>query len=118
MASVGNPYHNTVLDYIHQLVFKSAVYRRSQLLRLSRLKDEDILSIDQMTLTAAKRSTKRKTVTVSLCLPQIPHGLAWDLTRASAVTGRQITSSAMARTASRTKIILNYIYKYPVRTAQ
>jgi hypothetical protein len=38
-----------------------------------------------------------KPVPVPLCPPQIPHGLTWDRTRASAVTGRQLTAWAMAR---------------------
>jgi hypothetical protein len=34
---------------------------------------------------------------VPLCPPQIPHGLTWARTRASAVTGRRLTAWAMAR---------------------
>jgi hypothetical protein len=38
-----------------------------------------------------------KPVPVPLCLPQIPHGLTRDRTRASAVGGRRLTAWAMAR---------------------
>jgi hypothetical protein len=36
-------------------------------------------------------------VPVPLCPPQMPHGLTWDRTRASAVGGRRLTARAMAR---------------------
>jgi hypothetical protein len=39
----------------------------------------------------------QKPVPVPLCPPQIPHGLSRDQTRASAVGGRRLTASAMAR---------------------
>ena len=38
-----------------------------------------------------------KPVPVSLCPPQIPHGLTRDRTRVSAVTGRRLTAWATAR---------------------
>jgi hypothetical protein len=38
-----------------------------------------------------------KPVPVSLCPPQIPHGLTWDRTRASTVGDRWLTAWAMAR---------------------
>jgi hypothetical protein len=38
-----------------------------------------------------------KPAPVPLCPPQIPHGLTWDRTRASAVGGRWLTAWAMAR---------------------
>jgi hypothetical protein len=41
-----------------------------------------------------------KPVPVPLCPPQIPHGLTWDRTRASAVRGRRLTAWAMARPPS------------------
>jgi hypothetical protein len=41
-----------------------------------------------------------KPVPVPLCLPQIPHGLTRDRTRASAVSGRRLTAWAMARLSS------------------
>jgi hypothetical protein len=37
-----------------------------------------------------------KHVPVPLCPPQIPHGLTRDRTRASAVSGRQLTAWALA----------------------
>jgi hypothetical protein len=37
-----------------------------------------------------------KTFTMPLCPPQIPHGLAWDWVRASAVKGRRLTVWTMA----------------------
>jgi hypothetical protein len=39
----------------------------------------------------------RKPVAISLCPPQIPHGLTRDRTRASAVRGQRLTARAMAR---------------------
>jgi hypothetical protein len=39
-----------------------------------------------------------KPVPVSLCPPQIPHGLTRDQIRATAVRGRRLTAWAMART--------------------
>jgi hypothetical protein len=41
-----------------------------------------------------------KPVPVPLCPPQIPHGLARDRTRASAVGGRRLTAWTMARPTS------------------
>jgi hypothetical protein len=38
-----------------------------------------------------------KPLPVPLCPPQIPHGLTWDWSRASAVSGRWLTAWAMAR---------------------
>jgi hypothetical protein len=38
-----------------------------------------------------------KPVPVTLSPPQIPHGLIWDRTRASAVGGRRLTACVMAR---------------------
>jgi hypothetical protein len=45
-----------------------------------------------MTLTGKNRSTvlgKNKHVAVALCPPHIPHGLAWDRTRASKETTKE-----------------------------
>jgi hypothetical protein len=47
-----------------------------------------------------------KPVPVPLCPPQIPHGLTWDQTGASAVGGRRLTAWAMAR-----PICCNYFFK-------
>jgi hypothetical protein len=38
-----------------------------------------------------------KPVPLSLCPPQIPHGLTWDRTQASVVSGRRLTTWAMTR---------------------
>jgi hypothetical protein len=54
-----------------------------------------------MELTGKNRSIGEKPVPGPLCPPQIPHGLAWDRTRASAVRGRRLTAWAMARTKSK-----------------
>jgi hypothetical protein len=43
----------------------------------------------------------KKPVPVPLCPPQIPQGLTWDRTPASAVRGRRLTAWAMARPSSR-----------------
>jgi hypothetical protein len=37
---------------------------------------------------------------VSLCTPQISHGLTWDRTLDSAVRGRRLTAWALARPSS------------------
>jgi hypothetical protein len=50
-----------------------------------------------MKLTGENRRTRGKTVPVPLCTPQITHELSRDRTRASAVGGRRLTASAMAR---------------------
>jgi hypothetical protein len=52
-----------------------------------------------MKLTWENRSTRGggEPVPVSLCPPPIPHGLTQDRTRASAVRGRRLTASAVAR---------------------
>jgi hypothetical protein len=47
-----------------------------------------------MILSGESRSTGRKPVQESFCLPQIPLGLVWDYTLAPAVRSRQLTSSA------------------------
>jgi hypothetical protein len=48
-----------------------------------------------------------KPVPVSLCPPQIPHGLTWDRTRAFAVGGRRLTAWALARP-------LRYLFEHVV----
>jgi hypothetical protein len=48
-------------------------------------------------LTGVNRQLGEKPFPVPLCPPQIPHGLTWDRTRASAVEGRRLTAWAMAR---------------------
>ena len=50
-----------------------------------------------------------KSVAVSLRLPQIPYGLTRDRTRASAVTGLQVTGLAMALVSSRKVIRIIFI---------
>jgi len=40
--------------------------------------------------------TQKKPVPLPLCPPQIPHGMAWDHTRALIVRGWQLTAWAMA----------------------
>jgi hypothetical protein len=45
-----------------------------------------------MTLTGENRSIKKKPVPVPLCLTQLSHGLAWNRTRVSAVTGGRLTA--------------------------
>ena len=52
--------------------------------------DDDVFS--GMKLTGENRSTRGKPVAMSLCPPQIPHGLIRDRTRASAVGGRRLTA--------------------------
>jgi hypothetical protein len=54
-----------------------------------------------MVLIGKNRSTGEKLVTVPHCQPQIPQGLAWDRTVASAVRGRRQTVWSLARTFTR-----------------
>jgi hypothetical protein len=48
-------------------------------------------------LTGETRGTREKPAPVSLCPPQIPHGLTRARTRASPMKGRRLTTWAMAR---------------------
>jgi hypothetical protein len=47
-------------------------------------------------LTGENRSTQRKPCLLPLWAPQIPHGLIWDRTRASALKGRLLTVRTVA----------------------
>jgi hypothetical protein len=58
-----------------------------------------------MKLTGENRQLGEKPVPVLLCPPQTPHGLTRHRTRASAVRGRRLNSSAMARPLSKLMII-------------
>jgi hypothetical protein len=53
---------------------------------------------------------REKPVPVPLCPPQIPHGLALDRTRSSAVGGRRLTAWAMARPIG---VVSNLTMKFP-----
>jgi hypothetical protein len=50
-------------------------------------------------ITILNKVLGQEPVTLSLCPPQIPHGLTCDRTRAFAATGRRLTAWAMARPA-------------------
>jgi hypothetical protein len=50
-----------------------------------------------MILAGETEELGEKPVPVPLCPPQIPHGLTWARTRASAVRSRRLTTWAMAR---------------------
>jgi hypothetical protein len=54
-------------------------------------------AVDEMRIGKGNRSTRRKSASVPLCPPQIPHDLTWDWTRAAAVGNRRLTAWAMAR---------------------
>jgi len=43
------------------------------------------------------RGTRKEPTPFSLSPPQMPRGLTWDRTRASAVRGRRLTARAVAR---------------------
>jgi hypothetical protein len=51
-------------------------------------KGDQFFSFLQVTEHRWNEIDRGKPVSVSLCPPQIPNGLAWDGTRTSAVTGR------------------------------
>jgi len=53
-----------------------------------------------------RRTSRKKTVPLAFCPPQIPHGLTWDRTRAYAVTAQRITAWAKTRLL-RAKLDLN-----------
>ena len=59
--------------------------------------NEWVWSIFGMIMIGEDRNTRSKTCPNLLCPPQIPRGLAWNRTRASAVRGRWPTAWAMAR---------------------
>jgi hypothetical protein len=56
-----------------------------------------IESYDGMILTGENWRTRREPVPMSLCLPQIPHGMTRARTWASVVRGRRLTAWTMAR---------------------
>jgi hypothetical protein len=64
-----------------------------------------IWSSGGMILTTKNLRTRRKPVPVPLCPPQVPHGLTWARTRASAVRCRWQPAWAMARPQ---QVVLNY----------
>lgn len=47
-------------------------------------------------LTGENQSTRRKTCTSAVCATQIPHGLAWDLTRIFFVRTERLTALTIA----------------------
>jgi hypothetical protein len=49
------------------------------------------------------QSTRRKPALVPLCPPQIPHGLTWYQTQATAVGSQQLTAWAMAQPSTKVK---------------
>jgi hypothetical protein len=53
-------------------------------------------SIVGMSVAEENWSTWINPVSVSICPPQIPYGLAWDWTQAFMVNGWQLTAYAMA----------------------
>jgi hypothetical protein len=53
-------------------------------------------AVGGMRIGGINQSTKRKPVSAPLYLPQIPHYLTWDRTRASVVWNRQLTAWVMA----------------------
>jgi hypothetical protein len=55
-----------------------------------------------MIIGRGKISTRRKRAPVPLCPSQIPHDLAWGLTRVTAVGSQRLTASAMARAVIKT----------------
>jgi hypothetical protein len=59
--------------------------------------DDECGVVGGMRIGRGNRSTRRKPALVPLCLPQIPHDLTWDRTRAAAVGNRRLTVWAMAR---------------------
>jgi hypothetical protein len=57
----------------------------------------DDKSVGGMKIGRGNRSTRRKSVPVPLCLPQIPHDLTWARTLAAAVGSPRLTAWAVAR---------------------
>jgi hypothetical protein len=55
-----------------------------------------VRNISRMTLTGENRRARKKPCP-SACPPNISHGMIWDRTRTSVVTGRRPTAKAMAR---------------------
>jgi hypothetical protein len=78
------------------------------LLYQPRMIDDDYGAVGGMTIGRVNRSTRRKPAPVPLCLPQIPHDLTWDRTRAAAVGSQQLT--AMARPIDKSKITFNNLH--------
>jgi hypothetical protein len=61
--------------------------------------DDECGAVGGMRIGRGNRRTRRKSVTVPLCPPQIPHGLTWARTRAAAVASR-LTNRPSYGTAS------------------
>jgi hypothetical protein len=59
-------------------------------------------------LTEDNRNIRRKPVPVHFYPPQIPHGLTWDRSCASAVRGQQLTTSAMAWPLAKVKVYFSF----------
>lgn len=67
-------------------------------------------------LTVANGSTQReKPVPVPLCVPQVPHRMAWDWTHASTVTDWRLTAWAMAQPYLLIFFFLNVTRSHPIR---
>jgi hypothetical protein len=54
--------------------------------------DDEHGAVGAMRIGRLNRSTSRKSSPVSLCPPQIPHKLTWDLTQAAAVGNQRLTA--------------------------
>ena len=85
----------STIRFIFQCVFNDAVNCWDYMASVKM--NEWVWSIFGMILIGEDRNTRSKTCPNLLCPPQIPRGLAWNLTRASAVRGRWPTAWAMAR---------------------
>jgi hypothetical protein len=59
--------------------------------------DDEWGAVGGLIIGMGNRSTRRKSVPVPLCPPQIPRDLTWARTRAVAVESRRPTAWAMAR---------------------
>jgi hypothetical protein len=54
--------------------------------------DDECGAVGGMRIGKGIRSTLRKSATVPLCPPEIPHDMTWARTRATAVGSRRLTA--------------------------
>jgi hypothetical protein len=68
---------------------RNLLFNDSQLLTSYSIDDDKTMTMEHWSATDSEnRSTRKEPTPVSLCPPQIPHGLMWDQTQASVVRGR------------------------------
>jgi hypothetical protein len=80
------------------------------LLYQPRMIHHDYAAVGKIRIGRGNGSTRRKSVPVPLCPPEIPHNLTWDWTRTAAVGSQRLTAWAMSRPLYETWYVYHAIW--------